>query len=67
MIDDLIKRFAETTPSGSAVNDIKALREDYLRLARGIEAVAPTNRELSLSLTKLEESLFWAIASLTRK
>ena len=43
-----------------------ALREKCKELAYLIEELAPNSREKSLAITKLEESVMWANASIAR-
>ena len=42
------------------------LREEAKELAYSIDALCPNSREKSLAMTKLEESIMWAYASIAR-
>ncbi|RGE56158.1 Acb2/Tad1 domain-containing protein [Eisenbergiella massiliensis] len=42
------------------------LREEAKELAYSIDALCPNSREKSLAMTKLEESIMWANASIAR-
>lgn len=42
------------------------LREQAKELAYSINSICPESREKSLALTKLEESIMWANASIAR-
>ena len=42
------------------------LRDEAKELAYSIDALCPNSREKSLAMTKLEESIMWANASIAR-
>lgn len=52
--------------SEAAINTMDNLRTEFKLLALMIVEVCPISREQSLAITKLEESLFNAIASIAR-
>lgn len=58
--------FTYHKPFGSQPDRYVRLREKAKELAYLIEALTPTSREQSLAFTKLEESIFWANASIAR-
>ena len=55
------KTYAYHKPSEGGTLKIQELREKFSKLHEELEAVAPKSRELSVALTKLEESAMWAI------
>lgn len=52
--------------SEAAINTMDNLRNEFKLLAMMVVEACPLSREQSLSITKLEESLFYAIASIAR-
>jgi hypothetical protein len=64
---DLERRFAYYSPQNSDVcRRFIVIREKFLNLALTLDALAPVSRELSLSISKLEESMMWANAAIAR-
>jgi hypothetical protein len=63
---DIDKRFDyhEPTEEKALLHDL--VRASYKRLATNLSDGLPESRERSLALTALEESLFWANASIAR-
>lgn len=53
-------------PSAKAITDMQELRNSARLLAHQINFLVPESREKALSLTKLEEVVMWANASITR-
>lgn len=53
-------------PTDDEIHAIEALREDFIGVAEAVEDVCPESRERSLAITKLEEALMWAVASIAR-
>jgi hypothetical protein len=65
--EDLGNRFTYHPPQDPDVSTrFLVLREQFLRLALMIDALAPDSREESLSITCLEESMMWANAAIAR-
>lgn len=58
--------FTYHAPFGDQVQRYADLREDFKRLAYYINAKCPPSRELSVALTHLEESCFYANAAIAR-
>ena len=64
--DELTKRFARqhVTPEQGA--KIAALHMSCHQLGQEMAMHAPESRELSTALSRLEESLMWAVAAIKR-
>jgi hypothetical protein len=52
--------------SRDQVNDMEAVMAGCKQLAELLNIVCPSSREKSLAITKLEEAMFWANASIAR-
>jgi hypothetical protein len=63
---DLNVRFTYHPPFGDQPQRYEDIRRNAYSLAGFILASCPDSRELSLALTKLEECVFWANASIAR-
>ena len=63
---DIENNFTYHSPSGDQAERYQALRGNAKALAYEIEEFCPDSRERSLALTKLEEAIFWANASIAR-
>ncbi len=67
MDDKTIKHnFTYHAPNEGQINKYQGLREYGLQLAELINVVCPDSREKSLAMTKLEEAIMWANASIAR-
>ena len=68
MIDqaELVNRFTYHAPHGNQQEKYQNLRLFGLSLAEHIVENTPVSREQSVALTKLEEAIFWANASIAR-
>lgn len=64
---ELETRFTYHKPSGDQADRYYVIREEAGSLARILVDSCPESRELSLALTKLEEAVFWANASIARR
>jgi hypothetical protein len=65
--DELKNRFTyHKPPDPGRVAAHVHIRESGLELAEFIDNVVPDGREKSLSITKIEEAVFWANAGLAR-
>lgn len=64
--DDIRNRFTYHPPKGDQAVRYSSIRIEALELARVIDDLAPDSREKSLALTKLEEAVMWANASIAR-
>lgn len=65
MATDIEKQFNThklSTTAGFAVDEIRANTKN---LARIIDKLCPASREKSLAITKLEETLMWAVKSIS--
>lgn len=57
------RSLSHQVPSSDGVKRIEFLREVAKSFAEAIETHTPVCRERSLAITKLEESLMWAVKS----
>ena len=64
--DGVENAFTYHPPTGNQAERYEELRERGKHLARLMLNFCPPSRELSLALTKLEESIMWANASIAR-
>ena len=64
---DIDNRFATHHVSSTTVEKMADLREEFKTLAHVIDESIPDGREKSLTMTKLEEAMFFANAALSRK
>lgn len=64
--DDLEKRFTYHAPKEGQTEIYQELRNKAKELAYMIEHFCPNTREKSLAVTKLEECVMWANASVAR-
>ncbi len=65
-IKELDKRFTYHAPKDDQPKRYEAIRANAYLLANLIEQSCPESREKSLAITKLEEVVFWANASIAR-
>jgi hypothetical protein len=66
MNKEIEHRFKYHAPNGDQVERYNRLREIFLETATEIDLICPSSRELSLAMTHLEQSLFYANASIAR-
>lgn len=66
MIENLEKRFTYHVPKAGQPQKYRCLRSYGLALANTIDELCPESREKSLAVTKLEEAVMWANASIAR-
>lgn len=64
--EDLDSRFTWHTPKDGQPERYQALRRAARSMAAVINDLAPESREKSLAVTKLEEVVMWANASIAR-
>jgi hypothetical protein len=64
---DLENRFTYHKPNDSQLAKYVEIRVNILQVATLILELTPASREQSLAITKLEEAVFWANASIARK
>ena len=64
--EDLENRFTYHAPKEGQPAMYESLRFGGLTLAQQINNYCPEGREKSLAITKLEEAIFWANASIAR-
>jgi hypothetical protein len=63
---DIDNRFMYHAPKEGQPEKYTAIRAKAKELAEMINVLCPVTRETSLALTSLEESIFWANASIAR-
>ncbi len=63
---DLDKRFTYHPPKSGQPDKYVRIRDNAKELAELINTLAPESREKSLAITKLEEAVMWANASIAR-
>jgi hypothetical protein len=66
MITDLKNRFTYHAPKAGQLEKYASIRAKALELAELIDGACLDSREKSLSITSLEETVFWANASIAR-
>lgn len=66
MNEQIENNFKYHSPKEGQPEKYTQLREKAKELAYLIEELAPQSREKSLAITKLEESIMWANASIAR-
>ena len=65
-MNEIEKRFTYHAPKGDQQKRYITLRNKGGELAYDIEHFCPESRERSLAITKLEECIMWANASIAR-
>ena len=66
-VHDLDRNFSYHKPTDGKIVRHQILREAGKELARVVTAKTAPGREQSLALTKIEEAIFWANASVARE
>ena len=65
--NDLEKRFTYHKPTPEKAVKFPVIRDKAKELAYLIEELVPNGREKSLAITKLEETVMWANAGISRE
>jgi hypothetical protein len=65
--DELKIRFTYHPPSGNQPFRYVLLRKMAMDFAEAVYGECPDSRERSLAITKIEEAVFWANASIARR
>ena len=65
-IEELVNRFTYHVPKEGQVERYEEIRRMALTLATVVYSSCPESRERSLALTKIEEAVMWANASIAR-
>ncbi len=65
-VPELQNRFTYHAPKEGQVEKYEKIRNHCHSLAQDLNAMCPDSREKSLAITKLEEVVFWANASIAR-
>lgn len=66
VVDRIENNFTYHKPVGNQPERYEHIRAKAKELAETLVALCPQSRELSLALTELETSIFWANASIAR-
>lgn len=66
MLMDIDNKFTYHAPKDDQVERYKAIRAKAKEFAELIDSLCPPSRERSLAMTKMEESVMWANASIAR-
>lgn len=66
-LGDIDNRFNYHAPDADRAAQHETIREELRQTAGVLNAILPEGREKSLAITKLEEAMFWANASLARQ
>ncbi len=64
---ELILRFKHHPPKTGQAEKYEEIRTMALGLALRLNVLCPDSREKSTAITKLEEAVFWANASIARR
>lgn len=65
-MEDLANRFTYHPPKGDQATRYSEIREQALKFAEYLNYKVEDSRELSLAITHLEETVFWANAAIAR-
>lgn len=63
-INKVKKSLTNIKPNEEKLKRIEALRESYKDIVNSLSENCNDSRELSIAITKLEESLMWAVKSI---
>ena len=63
---DVQRNMVNHRPGKRTMRRMEVVRGDYHAVAHRLGGIMESSREKSLALTKLEESLMWAMAALAR-
>ncbi|OUA88835.1 DUF7681 family protein [Bacillus thuringiensis] len=66
MKEQIKKNFTYHPPKEGQTEKFVDIRNEALHFANLLDGSCPNSREKSLALTKLEEAVFWANASIAR-
>jgi hypothetical protein len=66
MIENLKSRFTYHGPKNGQPKRYEQIRSNAYQLAEMIDSLCPDSREKSVAITKLEECVMWANASIAR-
>ena len=65
--EEIETRFTYHRPEGQKITDHEDIRAAYKEFALRLREALPASRDKSLAFTALEESSFWAHASIARE
>ncbi len=66
-IEEIERRFTYHQPKDGQPERYSRIRVEAKKMALHLINNCPSSRELSLSLTKLDEAVFWANAAIARR
>ncbi len=66
MIENLKHRFTYHAPKENQPQKYENIRKNGLAFAELIDSMCPDSREKALAITKIEEAVMWANASIAR-
>lgn len=66
IIEQCRRAFTYHPPHGNQAERYTSIRSHAFLMAKTLLSDCPESRELSIALTKLEEAVFWANASIAR-
>lgn len=64
--DRINKNFTYYSPNSEQITKYSQIRSNAKELAHLLDSVCPESREKSIAMTKLEEAVMWANASIAR-
>lgn len=62
--DKILRSMTNIKPNDTQIMSIEAIREAYKNVVESLNDNCRYSRELSIAVTKLEESLMWAVKSI---
>lgn len=65
-LEQMVWNMTNHTPNDDVIGVIEALRHQFKKVGTVVLTDCPGSRERSIAMTKLEEALMWAVASVAR-
>lgn len=65
-VETIERNYGYAEPDGGQVARYRTIRAEAKSLAITVEGLCPDSREKSLAMTKIEEAVMWASASIAR-
>ena len=63
---EIVNRFTYHAPVGDQAKEYNTIRGNAKTMAEIVNGLCPDNREKSIAITKIEEAVMWANASIAR-